>query len=70
MNDRVERAGLRVEAGLAQFVESQVIAPLGMDASAFWQGFADICATFVPRNRELLAKRDAIQAKIGTGKRP
>ncbi len=64
MNDRVERAGLRVEAGLAQFVESQVIAPLGMDASAFWQGFADICATFVPRNRELLAKRDAIQAKI------
>jgi len=64
MNDRVERAGLRVEAGLAQFVESQVIAPLGMDASAFWQGFADICATFVPRNRELLARRDAIQAKI------
>ncbi|MEZ5748419.1 MAG: malate synthase G [Caenibius sp.] len=64
MNDRVERAGLRVEAGLAQLVESQVIAPLGMDTSAFWQGFADICATFVPRNRDLLAKRDAIQAKI------
>ena len=64
MTDRVERAGLQVEAGLAQFIESQVLAPLGMNAAAFWNGFAGICATFVLRNRELLAKRDAIQAKI------
>lgn len=64
MTDRVNRAGLQVESGLAGFVENRVLAPLGMDAEAFWKGFAAICDRFVPRNRELLAKRDALQAKI------
>lgn len=66
MNDRLERAGLRVDAALAAFVETDVLAPLGLDISAFWQGFAHICRDFVPRNRALLAKRDDLQQKIDT----
>ncbi|WP_066554291.1 malate synthase G [Croceicoccus bisphenolivorans] len=64
MVDRVEKAGLQVETALAQFVESDVLAPLGMDAAAFWQGFAALLDKYVPVNRALLAKRDDLQAKI------
>ncbi len=64
MVDRVEKAGLQVETALAQFVESDVLAPLGMDARAFWQGFADLLAKHAPTNRALLARRDDLQAQI------
>ena len=39
MTQRVERSGLQVDAALAQFIDGDVLAPLGMDAGAFWQGF-------------------------------
>jgi malate synthase len=58
------RANLRVDAVLAQFVEGQVLAPLGLDIAEFWTGFADLLARFTPENRALLAKRDALQASI------
>ncbi|HEX2794613.1 MAG TPA: malate synthase G [Croceicoccus sp.] len=64
MVDRVEKAGLQVETALAQFVESDVLAPLGMDARKFWQGFADLLARHAPTNRALLARRDELQAQI------
>ena len=32
--------------------------------SAFWQGFAEIVADLAPKNRALLARRDALQEKI------
>jgi len=64
MVQRVDKAGLQVETNLAQFVESDVLSPLGMDARAFWQGFAELLAKFAPVNRALLAKRDDLQAKI------
>ena len=40
MSERVEKSGLQVDAGLATFVEREVLAPLGKDAGAFWNGFA------------------------------
>jgi len=64
MADTIERSGLKVDAALAAFVESEVLAPLGKDAGAFWQGFAALLDTYVPQNRALLAKRDALQAQI------
>ncbi|WP_067736359.1 malate synthase G [Novosphingobium naphthalenivorans] len=64
MTDRVERSGLRVDAGLAKFVEEQVLAPIGQDVEAFWNGFAALVADMAPKNRALLAKRDDLQAKI------
>ncbi|WP_232494145.1 malate synthase G [Novosphingobium kaempferiae] len=64
MTERVDRSGLQVDAGLAKFVEEQVLPPIGQDAAAFWQGFAALVAEFAPRNRALLDKRDALQAQI------
>ena len=58
------RAALQVDSALATFVEREVLAPLGKDADAFWQGFAALLAEFAPRNLALLAKRDALQAQI------
>ena len=64
MSERVEKAGLKVDAALAAFVEREVLAPLGHDATTFWSGFASLLDRFVPQNRALLAKRDDLQAKI------
>ena len=64
MADRVERSGLRVDAGLASFVETEILALLGRDAAGFWDGFAGVVARFAPRNRALLQRRDELQAEI------
>jgi malate synthase len=64
MTDMTTRAGLSVDAGLATFLERDLLTPLGRDVDAFWQGFAALLADFMPRNRELLAKREALQAQI------
>ncbi|WP_423607080.1 malate synthase G [Sphingomonas sp. MS122] len=58
------RAGLSVAEPLARFVEARVLPDLGIAAEAFWAGAADIFARFAPENRNLLAKRDALQAQI------
>ncbi|MBI1404146.1 MAG: malate synthase G [Porphyrobacter sp.] len=64
MTDMTTRAGLSVDARLARFLESDVLAPLGRDVEAFWTGFAALLADFAPRNRALLAKREELQAAI------
>ena len=37
-----DKAGLRVDAKLADFLEREVLKPLGRNVEAFWQGFADL----------------------------
>ncbi len=64
MTDMTTRAGLAVDSRLATFLESEVLAPLGRDRDAFWDGFAALLAEFAPRNRALLAKRESLQAQI------
>jgi malate synthase len=64
MNERVERFGLQVDAVLADFLETRALAGTGISAEQFWQGFADILRDLAPKNRALLAKRDALQANI------
>jgi len=64
MSNRVEKSGLQVDAALAAFIESEVLAPLGRDADAFWQGFAALVGTYAPQNKALLARRDDLQARI------
>ncbi|MCW1403418.1 malate synthase G [Novosphingobium sp. MW5] len=58
------RAGLQVAAELAQFIEGKALPGTGVSAEAFWSGLASITEGFAPRNRELLAKRNAIQAQL------
>lgn len=64
MTDRIDRSGLQVDARLALFMEEQVLPAIGQDAAGFWQGFAALVATFAPRNRALLVKRDLLQSQI------
>jgi malate synthase len=64
MTDMTTRAGIAIDARLASFLETEVLAPLGRDVGGFWQGFAALLADFAPRNAALLAKREALQAQI------
>lgn len=64
MASHVEKAGLKVAVELVDFVEQRALPGTGVGVDAFWQGMADIFARFAPRNRELLARRDALQAQI------
>ncbi|AOH82607.1 malate synthase G [Sphingomonas panacis] len=64
MSGYVDRAGLKVAGALADFIEARALPGTGIAADAFWSGMADVSARFVPRNRALLAKRDALQSQI------
>ncbi|MCH2487301.1 MAG: malate synthase G, partial [Erythrobacter sp.] len=64
MTDYSNRAGIEVDPTLADFIESEIIQPLGKDKGEFWTGFASLLERFVPRNRALLATREDLQAKI------
>ena len=64
MNERVEKSGLQVDAALAAFIDTEVLAPQGKDSAAFWAGFAALLGRMVPVNRALLAKRESLQAQI------
>ena len=64
MTERVQIAGLQVAKELYDFVNEKAIPGTGVDQDAFWNGFSAVVNELAPRNRELLAKRDDIQAKI------
>ena len=64
MTQRIEKAGLKVDAKLCRFIEQEALPGSGMDAEAFWQGFAQILNRFTPRNRALLERRDDLQSQI------
>ncbi|WP_084582371.1 malate synthase G [Sphingomonas azotifigens] len=61
-----DKAGLKVAAALADFVDGRVLAGTGISADQFWQGAAALFDRFVPANRALLARRDALQTAIDT----
>jgi malate synthase len=64
MPDRVDRAGLQVASVLAAFIEDEALPGTGIDPLVFWLRAADLFALFTPRNRELLAIRNAMQTQI------
>ena len=64
MSELVTRAGIGIDPALANFLEAEVLGPLGRDVDTFWQGFSDLVAEFAPRKSALRAKRDELQAKI------
>ena len=64
MTTRISIAGLQVATSLYNLVEQHIAPGTGIQTANFWQSFANILAELAPRNRELLAKRDAIQQQI------
>jgi malate synthase len=61
---RVQRGTLQVAPELDALVENEIIPGTGVDVGAFWAGLEACIAELGPRNRELLAVRDDLQAKI------
>ena len=59
-----EIGGLQVAPELRAFVRDEALPGSGLEEGAFWDGVRAILADFVPRNRELLARRDELQAQL------
>ncbi len=64
MPERVRLGRIEVAAVLRQFVDEDVLPGLGLNPKAFWAGVEKLLADLAPRNRELLDRRDALQAQI------
>lgn len=64
MTDRIQLGRLQVSSLLHDFVNQQALPGTGIEPAVFWAGLEQIVHDLAPRNRELLAKRDDLQAKI------
>ncbi|MEP2784036.1 MAG: malate synthase G [Pseudoruegeria sp.] len=64
MVNRIDRAGLKVDAVLAEFLEADALPGTGVTADQFWTGFSDIVHELGPKNRVLLEERTLLQRQI------
>jgi len=61
---RVEKAGLRVDETLANFLNERALPGSGVEPRRFWEGLSNLLHDFGPRNRALLERRDELQLAI------
>lgn len=64
MTDRVTEGNLRVARVLYDFVNNEALPGTGIDPDSFWAGVDKVVTDLTPRNQELLATRDELQAQI------
>ena len=64
MTDRVRQGGLQVAPVLHELLENDIAPGTGIAPSQFWQALEAIVEELGPRNRELLATREDMQARI------
>ncbi|MET7771888.1 malate synthase G [Nocardia sp. NPDC005366] len=64
MTERIQVGGLQVASVLHEFIENEALPGTGVDSAAFWAGAEQVINDLAPRNRALLAERDAIQGKL------
>lgn len=62
--DRIEKYGLKIDAGLHGFLVDEAMPGTGVDAERFFAALSEIVHDLAPKNRALLAKRDELQARI------
>jgi malate synthase len=66
MAKMIDAAGLKVDEALHAFVVNELVPGTDVDAAAFWNALSEIVADLGPGNRELLAFRDRLQARLDT----
>ncbi|MDT8893477.1 malate synthase G [Halomonas sp. I1] len=66
MTQRITRHRLQVAAELDRFINEQALPGTGVDPEAFWSGVDALFHDLTPKNRELLAERDRLQAELDT----
>jgi malate synthase len=64
MAERTPAASLSIATVLYDFVVNEALPGTGLEPAGFWEGFAALLGEFSPRNKALLAKRNALQEKI------
>ncbi|MGE2721891.1 malate synthase G [Mycolicibacterium celeriflavum] len=64
MTDRVTVGNLRVAKVLYDFINNEALPGTDIDPDTFWSGVDKVVADLTPKNEELLAKRDDLQARI------
>ncbi|WP_086481830.1 malate synthase G [Oceanospirillum sanctuarii] len=64
MTERVQIGNLSVAKTLYDFINNDAAPGTGVDVAQFWAQFDAIVHDLAPRNRELLEKREQIQAQI------
>ena len=64
MTDRVTVGNLRVAQVLYDFVNNEALPGTGLDPDSFWSGVDKVVADLTPKNQDLLARRDDLQAQI------
>ena len=64
MTDRIEKAGLQWDAGLATFIETEACPGSGVEPEAVWAGMFALVKAFGPKNQALLERREALQEQI------
>ncbi|UUO03132.1 malate synthase G [Mycolicibacterium novocastrense] len=64
MTDRVTVGNLRVARVLYDFINNEALPGTDIDPDTFWSGVDKVVADLTPKNEELLARRDDLQARI------
>ncbi len=64
MTDRVTVGNLRVAQSLYDFVNNEALPGTDIDPDTFWSGVDKVVADLTPKNQDLLARRDDLQAQI------
>ena len=62
--DRVTVGNLRVARVLHDFITDEALPGTGLDPDSFWAGVDKVVTDLAPKNRDLLARRDELQAQI------
>ncbi len=61
---RIDKNGLGIDADLHEFLVKEALPGTGVDVDQFFTAFSQIVHDLAPKNRDLLAKRDALQEKL------
>ncbi|MGV0645975.1 malate synthase G [Mycolicibacterium sp. XJ879] len=64
MTDRVTVGNLRVAQVLYDFINNEALPGTDIDPDTFWSGVDKVVGELTPRNRQLLDRRDELQAQL------